>query len=125
MENKEKFHITTRLEGIFGKNYKDHIQIGKKYWWFFGENSQVYKQTHQHWNKLEITYIRSGVVFYIVENVEAEYHFELESIMAMQIEPEFFDPVEELGKKIDDLSGIYFNSERTVIVNFENSKYYG
>jgi hypothetical protein len=45
--------------------------------------------------------------------------------MAMQIEPEFFDPVKELGKKIDDLSGIYFNSERTVIVNFENNKYYG
>ena len=125
MKNINKIKITTTLEGLFGKNYKDHIQISKKYWWFFGENSQVYKQTHQHWNKLEITYIRSGVVFYIVENVEAEYHFELESIMAMQIEPEFFDPVEELGKKIDDLSDLFFNSERTVIVNFENSKYYG
>ena len=125
MDYNRKFHVSTRLESLFGDKYADHILVGKKYWWFFDGNSQVYKHTHQHWNKLEITYIRSGVVFYIVENVEAEYHFELESIMAMQIEPEFFDPSKELGKKNDDLSGIYFNSERTQVINFENTEYYG
>lgn len=125
MNRVKKYHVTTRLEGLFGKNYKEQIQVGKKFWWFFDGNSQVFKLTNQHWNKLEITYIRAGVVFYAVENVTGEFHFEIDSIMAMQLEPEFLDPQKDLGATIDHLEMFYFNSERTQIINFENTEYYG
>ena len=125
MNRVKKFNVTTRLEGLFGKNYKDQIQVGKKFWWFFDGNSQVFKLTNQHWNKLEITYIRAGVVFYAIENVTGEFHFEIDSIMAMQLEPEFLDPQKDLGATIDHLEMFYFNSERTQIINFENTEYYG
>ena len=125
MNKVQKYKVTTRLEGLFGKNYKEHIQVGKKFWWFFDGNSQVFKLTNQHWNKMEITYIRSGVVFYTIENVDGEYHFAIDSIMAMQMEPEFLDPQKDLGATIDHLEMFYFNSERTQIVNFENTEYYG
>ena len=85
----------------------------------------MFKLTRQHWNKLEITYIRSGVVFYTVENIDGEYYFGIDSIMAMQMEPEFLDPQKDLGATMDHLEMFYFNSERTQIINFENTEYYG
>ena len=125
MKRVKKFNVTTQLEGLFGKSYKEQIQVGKKFWWFFDGNSQVFKLTNQHWNKLEITYIRAGVVFYAVENVTGEFHFEIDSIMAMQLEPEFLDPQKDLGDTIAHLEMFYFNSERTQVINFENTEYYG
>lgn len=125
MNRVKKYNVSTRLEGLFGKNYKEQIQVGKKFWWFFDGNSQVFKLTNQHWNKLEITYIRAGVVFYAVENITGEFHFEIDSIMAMQLEPEFLDPQKDLGATIDHLEMFYFSSERTQIINFENTEYYG
>ena len=125
MNRVKKYNVTTRLEGLFGKNYKEQIRVGKKFWWFFDGNSQVFKLTNQHWNKFEITYIRAGVVFYAVENVTGEFHFEIDSIMAMQLEPEFLDPQKDLGATIDHLEMFYFNSERTQVINFENTEYYG
>ena len=125
MSKIKKYNVTTRLEGLFGKNYKEHIQVGKKFWWFFDGNSEVFKLTNQHWNKLEVAYIRAGVVFYTIENVEEEFHFEIDSIMAMQLEPEFLDPQKDLGSTVEHLEKFYFNSERTQIINFENIEYYG
>lgn len=125
MNRVKKYNVTTRLESLFGKNYKEHIQVGKKFWWFFDGNSQVFKLTQQYWNKLEITYIRAGVVFYTIENIDDEYHFEIDSIMAMQLEPEFLDPQNDLGATIDHLEMFYFKSEKTQIINFENTEYYG
>ena len=125
MNRVKKYNVTTRLEGLFGNKYKEQIQVGKKFWWFFDGNSQVFKLTNQHWNKLEITYIRAGVVFYTIENVDDEFHFEIDSIMAMQLEPEFLDPKKDLGATIDHLEMFYFNSERTQVINFENTEYYG
>ena len=80
--------------------------------------------TQQHWNKLEITYIRSGVVFYAVENVTGEFHFDIDSIMAMQLEPEFLDPKKDLRATKDHLEKFYFNSEKTQVINFKNTEYY-
>jgi hypothetical protein len=125
MSKVKKYNVTTQLSGLFGKNYKEHIQVGKKFWWFFDGNSQVFKLSNQHWNKLEITYIRAGVVFYTIENVDGEFHFEIDSIMAMGLEPEFLDPQKELSATIEHLEMFYFNSERTQIINFENTEYYG
>ena len=125
MSKVRKYNVTTQLSGLFGENYKKHIQVGKKFWWFFDGNSQVFKLTNQHWNKLEITYIRAGVVFYTIGNVDGEYHFEIDSIMAMGLEPEFLDPQKELGSIIDNLEMFHFNSERTQIINFENTEYRG
>lgn len=125
MDYNRKFHVSTQLASLFGDKYAEHILVGKKYWWFFDEHSEVYKKTNNHWNKLEITYIRSGIAFYIVENIEEEYYFQIGSIMSEGLEPEFLDPIKELGETVDNLDNLYFNSERTQIINFENTEYYG
>ena len=125
MSKVRKYNVMTQLAGLFGDNYKEHIQVGKKFWWLFDGNSQVFKLTNQYWNKLEITYIRAGVVFYTVENIDGEYHFEIDSIMAMGLEPEFLDPQKELGATIEHLEMFYFKSEKTQIINFENTEYVG
>ena len=64
MDYNRKFHVSTQLASLFGEKYADHILVGKKYWWFFDDTSEVYRKTNTHWNKLEITYIRAGIVFY-------------------------------------------------------------
>lgn len=125
MSKVKKYSVSTKLESLFGKNYKEHIRVGKKFWWFFDCNTQVFKLSQQHWNKLEVTYIRAGVVFYTIENIDGEFHFEIDSIMAMGLEPEFLDPQKDLGSTIKHLEMFYFNSERTQIINFENTEYYG
>ena len=125
MDYNRKFHVSTQLASLFGEKYAEHIQVGKKYWWFFDDTSEVYRKTNTHWNKLEITYIRSGIVFYTVENIEEEYHFQIGSIMSEGLEPEFLDPIKELGETVDNLDNLYFNSERTQVINFENTEYYG
>lgn len=124
MSKVKKYKVSTRLESLFGKNYKKHIIVGKKFWWFFDCNTQVFKLTQQHWNKLTITYIRAGVVFYTIENITEEFHFEMDSIMAMQLEPEFLDPKKDLCATIDNLEKFYFKSEKTKIINFKNTEYY-
>ena len=108
MSKVQKYRVSTRLESLFGNKYKNHIIVGKKFWWFFDCNTQIFKLTQQHWNKLEITYIRSGVVFYAVENVTGEFHFDIDSIMAMQLEPEFLDPKKDLRATKDHLEKFYF-----------------
>lgn len=125
MSKVRKYNVTTQLAGLFGDNYKQHIQVGKKFWWLFDCNSQVFKLTNQYWNKLEITYIRAGVVFYTIENIDGEFHFEIDSIMAMGLEPEVLDPQKELGATIEHLEMFYFKSEKTKIINFENTEYVG
>ena len=125
MDYNRKFHVSTQLASLFGEKYADHILVGKKYWWFFDDTSEVYRKTNTHWNKLEITYIRSGIVFYTVENIEEEYHFQIGSIMSEGLEPEFLDPIKELGETVDNLDNLYFNSERTQVINFENTECYG
>lgn len=124
MSKVRKYNVTTMLTDLFGENYKEQIQVGKKFWWLFDGNSQVFKLTQQHWNKLEITYIRAGVVFYTIENVDGEFHFEIDSIMAMGLEPEFLDPIKDLGSTINNLEMFYFKSEKAQIINFENTEYY-
>ena len=124
MNRVKKYKVYTRLEILFGKKYKDHIIVGKKFWSFFDCNTQIFKLTQQHWNKLEVTYIRSGVVFYSIENITGEFHFDIDSIMAMQLEPEFLDPKKDLRSTIDNLEKFYFKSEKTQIINFKNTEYY-
>ena len=125
MSKVKKYNVRTQLASLFGEKYAEHILVGQKYWWFFDGNSEVFKLTQQNWNKLEITYIRAGVVFYTIENVDEEYHFEIGSIMSEGLEPEILDPQKDLSSIIDNLEKFYFNSERTQIINFENTEYYG
>jgi hypothetical protein len=118
----KKTLLSTTVYDVFGKNYTEHIIVCKKFWAFFGSEQKEFKLTNKSWNLITITYIRSGVVFYTLDdNPSEEFHFELRSIMSKQLELYELDPVKELGLSKELSEFFHFNDERTKIINFDNS----
>lgn len=114
--------LSTTVYDVFGKNYTEHIIVGKKFWAFFDSEQKEFKLTNESWNLITITYIRSGVVFYTLDNNPSiEFHFELGSIMPKQLELYKLDPVNEIGFSKELSEFFHFNDKRTKIINFDNN----
>lgn len=126
---KKRITFNTTLQGLYGKdNYYKHIEVDKCYWCFFGmcDNSKVKEVTGKNWNKIRITYVRSGVAFYVVcgyEDQIPEDSFYLQSIKAMQLEVAELDPYKDLPHfwvgSAEELL-FRFDDDRTVVLNFDN-----
>ena len=123
----KKFKLSTTLSGLYGKdNYHSHIEVGKEYWYWFGEETKVWSVTHKHWNKIVVTYIRSGCMFYKVPDVPeiSEDYCPLSCYMTSQFEVTELDPIKE--RLFDDVEKAkklyYFKGYRTVIHNWPNEK---
>ena len=70
MKIKKKTYSTV-LSELYGRDgYQSHIEVGREYWHWFSENDKVYEETGQHWNKIYVTYIRSGVFFYEISGYQ-------------------------------------------------------
>jgi hypothetical protein len=55
------------ISDLYGiDKYKSYIKVGNEYWYYFLGNTEEYEATHKYWNKIRITYIRSGCLFYIL-----------------------------------------------------------
>lgn len=123
----KKTKFGTRLIDLYGKDCEDRVVIGKRYWYWFGEQEKIYELTNEHWHLIEITYVRSRVVFYVISGYEdqiPESHMMYGSLMIRYLEPEVLDPKEDLPHFYDILnSGCCFDDERTKIINFDNSEY--
>ena len=131
----EKLQFSTQLRDLYGdEKYIDHIEVGRVYWYFWDSESDVYELTKQHWNKIRITYIRSGAIFYMLEDFPdyPEHYFPVNCFMAMYLEYAEIDPVKDLNwvelshddeYTKEDLEKRYcFNDERTKVLNWDNSK---
>ena len=117
----------TTLESLWGReHFAEHITVGAQYWGYFSLNSSVVDYTHKYWNLMTITYVRSGVVFFTVDDTDKEFHMEIGSLQSMEMEPYELDPVKDLpwfAELPPDGRGLFrFNDERTKILNFDNSK---
>lgn len=117
----------TRLIDLYGKDCEDRVIAGKRYWYWFGEQEKIYELTNEHWHLVEITYVRSGVAFYVISGYEEqipEAFMMFGSFMIRELEPEILDPCKDLSHFGDILnSSCCFDDSRTKIVNFDNSKY--
>ena len=122
--------LSTVLSDLYGRDgYQSHIELGREYWYYFDENTQAFKLTHKYWNKIKITYIRSGCLFFTLSDVPEfkEEFFPINCFMASVLIFAEIDPIKDLGEKL--LSNIeaakkkyYFDTEHTIVKNWPNEK---
>lgn len=81
--------IFSTLKGLFGNNIhkiRDYIKPGQIYWEF--------SELENKWTRIKITYIRSGVFFYVyVNEPDRELYFLDRSYTMLQLVPETIDTV--------------------------------
>ena len=123
--------FSTMISDLYGRdNYKSHIKVGNEYWYFFTEKSDEYKATHKHWNKIRITYIRSGCLFYILPDIpEVKENFcPINCFMTSRFVLAELDPVKDLKGLLDNIDTeaakleYCFDDEHTIIRNWSNEK---
>lgn len=123
--------FSTVLSDLYGRDkYQSHIEEGREYWYYFAENTQAYKLTHKYWNKLKITYVRSGCLFYTLSDVPEfkEEFCPVGCFMSSMFEFAEIDPVKDLSD-VWDGSGMAakqiinrFDDTRTIVKNWPNEK---
>ena len=74
--------ISTMLKNLYGINdYWKYIKVGDELWTDYVEDI-----THVRWNKIKITYIRSGVMFYNIIDFD-----DLERYIPLNFHKSYFD----------------------------------
>lgn len=82
------------LRNLYDEEYAEHIKVGDRFRCNFSSDDEEYRFTKNGEATIVITYIRSGVVFYIIEgHPEKEFHFHIHSVMAWRLEP-YSDEIE-------------------------------
>lgn len=127
----KKINFSTTISELWGRDgYKSHIKEGDEFWYFFCEDSDAYKATHKHWNKIRITYVRSGCLFYVLPDVpEVKEDFcPVSCFMASQFVLAELDPIKDLKDLMNDIDTeaarikYRFDDEHTVVKNWPNEK---
>ena len=98
MEQLERAEIESYIHSNFGKYHfqttgkKFNVKLPKVKDEQIVEQSRFwnYNTEHSCFENIQITYVRSGIVFYVssVDNYEKEEHFPLGCVYARQLEPE-------------------------------------
>ena len=115
--------VGTDLISLFGELfYKDHLYVGRELWLKTDIGTPEYEVTHEEWNKIVITYIRTGVMFYtIVGHPEQEFYALIGSMKVMKMKVAELDPYKELDTTVFILRQVRFDDKFTSIINFDNS----
>jgi hypothetical protein len=123
----KKTRFSTVISDLYGRdNYQKILTVGREFWWNFPETSDVYRATGKFWNKLRITFRRSGCIFYQIVDAPniGEQFCPVNCFLASTLTLADLDPQEDLKFSIDvELAKkLYcFNDDRTVIHNWDNS----
>lgn len=87
-------HYGGILHVRIAKTRWEDIAVGKRFWsytqMFMSQNELEGRLDPEKWRLITITYIRSGVAFYRIEEQEQEEYFERGSAMVGLIEPETY-----------------------------------
>ena len=123
--------FSTMLSDLWGRDgYKSHIKVGNEYWYFFAEDSDAFRATHKYWNKIRITYIRSGCLFYVLPDApEVKEDFcPVSCFMTSRFVLAELDPIKDLGTLLTDINTeaakikYCFDDEYTIVKNWPNEK---
>lgn len=108
--------LSTRVCDLI-REYKarwEHIiKVGEEYWtWPSKEMSSILRMRRPDWTKIQVTYIRSGVIFftYLLDHWDCEYHMDAQSSQARMLHPAKIE-LDKLGlgflrgKHFDTLQG--------------------
>lgn len=76
----------TTIYGLYGKSYEEHIdkifKVGKKF---------LHLNNNNEWETLTITYIRSGVYFFVIDDKPEEHYGLFGSFATATLHPETID----------------------------------
>jgi hypothetical protein len=123
--------FSTMISDLYGiDKYKSYIKVGNEYWHYFLGNTEEYEATHKYWNKIRITYIRSGCLFYILPDApEVKEGFcPIDCFMTSRFVLAELDPVKDLKDLLHNIDTeaaklkYCFNDEHTIIKNWSNEK---
>lgn len=121
--------FSTMLSDLYGRDdYQSHIELGREYWWCWPTNSDIYRKTGKCWHKIKVTYIRSGCMFYLLDDAPelGEFFCPIECILASTLIYAEIDPIKDLGDKLGDIEAAKikycFNTEHTIVKNWPNEK---
>lgn len=119
----KKIRFSTKLYDLYGSEYASHIEVGKEYWEYFATDTDIYKKTGQNYNKIKITYIRSGCMFYVFCAAPelAEEYCPINCYRAMNLIVAEIDPIKDLKSiKESDKDFYYFDDTFTIVKNWHN-----
>jgi len=119
----KKTRLSTKLYDLYGDKYASHIEVGKEYWEYFTADTEIYKKTGQNYNKIKVTYVRSGCMFYTFCDAPEidEGYCSINSFKAMNLIVAEIDPIKDLESiKETDKDFYYFDSTFTIVKNWPN-----
>lgn len=110
--------ISTTLKDLYGINdYQKYIKVDDEFW-----TDSIEHITGIKWNKIKVTYIRSGVIFYnIIDFDNVERYVPLNCFATSVMYVAKLDPHKDLAH-IPNIDKYSFTTEHTEIVNFDNSE---
>lgn len=122
--------FSTMVSDLWGRDgYQSHIEVDREYWYYFSEDTQAYNLTHQYWNKIKITYIRSGCLFYILSDVPEfkEEFCPINCFMTSTFVLAEIDPIKDLGEEmLGNIEGaklrFCFDDKHTIVNNWPNER---
>ena len=125
----KKTKFSTIISDLYGRdNYQETIKVGKEYWWYWPADSAIGKIHGNNWYKIQITYVRSGCMFYIFPDYTdvPEQFCSINCFLASSLELADLNPIEDLPfikeEGIDKCQQLYcFDDIRTIIHNWDNS----
>lgn len=127
----KKTSFSTMISELWGRDgYQSNVKEGCEYWYFFPEDSDAFRATHQYWNKIRVTYVRSGCLFYILPDYpEVKEDFcPVSCFMTSRFVLAELDPIKDLGDLITDIDTeaakikYRFDDEYTVVKNWPNER---
>lgn len=127
----KKNRFSTMISDLYGENdYEKALKVNREYWYYFDENTEIFKASHKHWNKFRITYIRSGCLFYdFPEYPDVKERFcPIQCFMASRFVLAELDPIKDLKDLVKDIDSeaaklkYSFDDEHTIIKNWPNER---
>lgn len=111
--------ILTNLKDLYGLNYyAEHLRVGDELWTDEGKFEEI---TNKKWNKIKITYLRSGVMFFELVGFDIpEQAVFISSFNVSVMKVAKLDPYKEFPDK-KWLNNYRFDDTFTEVVNFDNS----
>lgn len=123
--------ISTAIGDLWGKDdYKSRIKEGNEYWYFFADSSYVFGVTHRNWNRIRVTFIRSGCLFYVLPDTPEikEDYCPVSCYMTSRFVLSELDPVKDLKDIMSDIDTdsarlrYCFDDEHTIVRNWPNER---
>lgn len=114
---KAKTYSTT-LKDLYGVDgYAERIKVGDEFW---TDALHIENLTGKKWNKVKVSYVRSGIVFFNVVGEELpEQYFPIDSFDVAMFIKARLDPYKDL-EKMPGLDRCRFDDRLTEVVNFDN-----